>query len=253
MTQDMNRFLPIMRRKLKRRHAIDMLAGDPKHFAARRQDDGMRTLAQKRLRQLRRRVDDMLAIVENKQQPLPTDGMRDRLRTDISSTQPQFKQLGHPGRHESGIGQRRQFNKPRAIIEFTQNAAGDLQSENGLSDTARPRQSYRAMRPEKTLYLPHGCRSADQAWDGIGKIAPGGFSGYLDLLQTDRWPRRTVMPDGPVAEQARLYLRYFAIGAWCFVNCHRVYLKSVFRHDRARPTAVRQPFPANGRARSDLK
>ena len=52
-------------RHFERRNAIDVLAVDPERFAARRQYRGTWAQAHEHLDQVRRRVDDVLAIVEN--------------------------------------------------------------------------------------------------------------------------------------------------------------------------------------------
>lgn len=93
------------------------------------QDRHPRAKAHQRLHQVRRRVDDMLKIIEYQQQLLATDAMGDRLRCDIDATGPQPKHLGHRGRHEVGIGQRRQLDHPPAVAEFPKDTACDLQRE----------------------------------------------------------------------------------------------------------------------------
>ena len=182
---------------------------------------------------------------------LSADGTCDGLSADISFTQPQSKHLGHGGRHECRIGQRRQLDKPHAIIELTENAARDFQSESGLPDAAGPRQGYGAMRLYTIPYLPHGYRSADQARDCYRQITPGGFLGQPYFLQTDRRSRRAMMPDGPLPEQAGLDLRSFLIGPGRFAIGHRVNLKLIVRHDRARSNGyINCPWQWASRART---
>ena len=216
--QNMSGFLPTIRRKLKRYHAMDVLAVDVQQLATCHEDDDARAMAQQRLDEFRRGVYNMFATIEHQQKVQSVDGSRDGFRANIRPTEAQLKRLSHGGRNHRGIGERRKLDKPRAIIEITLNAAGDIQSKNGLPDPTGSGQGHRAMGPEKIPHLPQGRRSADQTLTRRGQITPGGFFAYRYFLPTDGWPRRIVMPDGPFAEQAGI--RNASVGAGCFAICH---------------------------------
>ena len=80
----------VVRRRLpesghvERRNAIDGLAVDPQDFAAGRHNRGARAQAREGLGQVRRRVDDVFAIIEHKQKMSSTNGASDRLRRNLA-------------------------------------------------------------------------------------------------------------------------------------------------------------------------
>jgi hypothetical protein len=121
-----------------------MLAVDSQNFAARRQYRGARASAHERLRQIRHRIDNVLAVIEYQQKMLSADGSRDGIGGNRFSTDLQVKNTGHRGRHEVGIGQRGQFDKPPAVLKVGEKAAGDLEGEGGFPNAARSRQGNNA-------------------------------------------------------------------------------------------------------------
>ena len=129
-------------RHFERRHAIDVLAVDAQHFAARRQNCCARAKAHESLHEVRHCVDDVLAIVQDQEKVAAADGACHSLAGNLSAAEFQPKRAGHRGRHEVGIGQRRQLDKPAAVLKLTEDAAGDLQREGGLPDATWPRQGH---------------------------------------------------------------------------------------------------------------
>ena len=118
--QDVVRVHRFRGRHFERRNAIDVLAVDPQNFAARRQYRGARAPAHEHLRQVRHRIDDVLAVIEHQQKMLSADGSRDGLGGNRFAAELQAEHAGHRGRHEVGIGQRGQFDKPAAVRQSRQ-------------------------------------------------------------------------------------------------------------------------------------
>ena len=93
------------RRYIQRRNAIDILTLDPQDLATRRQHGRVRAHADQGFRKSRRRVSEVLAIVEHKQEFLAPDGPGDRFGGNHGAADLQ-PQDGHDrGRHERGGGQ----------------------------------------------------------------------------------------------------------------------------------------------------
>ena len=114
----------------------------------------------------------------------------------------QPERTGHRGRHERGIGQRRQLDQPSAVGELAEDTAGDFQGEAGFADAAGSGQGHQTIGGHEVPQPRHRRRSANEACHGRGKIGHRRFAVDPHPLQTDRRLRRVVAPDGPVTEQA---------------------------------------------------
>src|SRR6266545_7816746 len=79
--------VPVGRRHVKRRHLIDLLAFDTQRLSARSQDGCSRAHAHERLRELRCRIDQMLAVVQHQEQSPSADRLRDRVGGNLTAAQ----------------------------------------------------------------------------------------------------------------------------------------------------------------------
>ena len=112
----------------------------------------------------------MLAIIEHEQEMPVADAVRERLRRDPLAAELQFQHAGHRGRRESGVGKRRQFDEPRAILEVGEQIAGGLNGKHGLSDPPRAGQGHHAIGGDEVTHVLHRRRPADELADDRWKI-----------------------------------------------------------------------------------
>ena len=91
------------------------LAGDAEQLTARRQDSDVRTVANERVGQLGANVDQMLAVVQEKQEVLRTQALGERLKEGNTRDLTDSQGLGYGLGHQQWIGQRGQLDQPDAI------------------------------------------------------------------------------------------------------------------------------------------
>ena len=89
----------LVRRHLECLYAIDLLAVDAQRFPTGREHARCRVSADDCLRESRRRVDHMLAIVEHQQQGAARGGSRDPPRRDVADAEIEPDRGGRRGRH----------------------------------------------------------------------------------------------------------------------------------------------------------
>ena len=160
-SQESVRRLLLPRRHVERRHAVDMFTLDPQHLAARRQNRRVGTESRDRFRQFGRRVDDVLAIVENQEEFLPADGPGHGFGRNLAPAQLQAKDAGNRGGDQAGV-QRHQFDQPDVAVKIRDQAAGSLQRQRGLADPSRSGQRDRTISGEQIAQLLQRRRSANQ-------------------------------------------------------------------------------------------
>src|SRR6516162_8951224 len=115
VTQNLARIHLLLRRDFKGRHTIGALALDAENFTTCRQDRGARAAAYDCFGQRRRRLNNVLAIVENEQKLLFSDAPSDGISRDGLGSKPKPKHPGHRGWHQVRIRQRRKVDEPPAI------------------------------------------------------------------------------------------------------------------------------------------
>src|SRR5215510_9349740 len=76
----------VRRRHFERRHMIDVLTFDTQRLSARSQDGCSRARAYERLGELRRRIDQMLAVVQHQKQSPSADRRRDGAGSNLIGT-----------------------------------------------------------------------------------------------------------------------------------------------------------------------
>src|SRR5262249_29995120 len=130
-----------------------------------------RTLAHERFRQSRHRVEDVFAIVENKEQPPYPDGLSDGLRGNFVATQFEAERPCNRGGNQVGIRQGDQLDPPSLTFEGWEKAVCKLQRQLGLSDASGPGQGDDAIGREKVSQMPQGGGSAYQLGRRRGQIA----------------------------------------------------------------------------------
>src|SRR5271169_6720032 len=138
--KDTARLLRMLGRYPEGRNAIDEFTLDPQDLSACGENGRARTEARERFREAGRRVDDVFAIIENKEKFPSADRASDGLRGNLVPAQLQAEDACDGGRHQTGIRQRGQLNKPTVTLKIWQQAAGNLQRQRGLPDPTRPGQ-----------------------------------------------------------------------------------------------------------------
>ena len=91
-----------------------------------RQNGSVRTQAEDRFHKPGRRVDDVLTIVENKEDRLVPDGASDGLGGDFIAAQIQAEDAHQRRWHKAWIGLRGKLDKPDIAIERKAHAAGNV-------------------------------------------------------------------------------------------------------------------------------
>ena len=152
----------VLWRHLERRYPVDVLAPDPKNLAARRQHSRVRTKTHDRLGECGRRVDNVLAIVEDEQELLRSDGPSDGFVGNrvLAKLEPQNSR--HRGGHKAWIGEGRQFDKPTASSLSREELAGNIESKRTLADPTGSSQCDDTIGRQKSQQMLCGSFSADQ-------------------------------------------------------------------------------------------
>ena len=138
-----------------RRDTIDAFAFDPQRLSAGRQHGRARTNAHHRFHQLGRRIDDVLAIVEDQEEPLSSDGPSDGLGGNLDAAELEAKDARDHGRHQIGIGQRGQLDQPSVAPKGREQGAGDFQRERAFADSTGPGQRDHSIGRQKIQQTLH--------------------------------------------------------------------------------------------------
>jgi len=192
--------LPMLRWHLQRRDAIDAFAFDPQRLSAGRQHGRARTNAHHRFHQLGRRIDDVLAIVEDQEEPLSSDGPSDGLGGNLVAAELEAEDARDRGRHQIGIGQRGQLDQPSVTPKGREQGAGDLQRQRAFADPTRPGQRDHSIGRQKIQQMLHSSGTADQVERGGREVRCE--SGRRHDLEDYRVGGSALLPNGPSSEQA---------------------------------------------------
>ena len=247
LDEEPDRAVPQQRLRLRRvigrhvegRHLVDALALHPQRLATGGQQTGFRAGARQRLGHSRRRVDDVLAVVEHEEQPPSAERPRDPLGRRLGPAELQPGRRGDDGGDECRVRQWRQIGEPGAIGAARQQAPCHLQAEPRLAHPAGADQGDGTVRPEQTGHLVELGLAADQLRSRCREVAPGerrrggGAAVSSPLAAVVRMP----LGDEPVAaagdgpDQPTIAAQRLAQG-------RDVHLKGVLLDYRTRPDAA---------------
>ena len=87
---------------------------------------------------LRSRAEDLLAVVEQKQQVLRREESREGVQQRLPGPLAHAKGAGNGRKDELGVPQRRQIDEYGAIAECARQVVADLEGESGLARTPAP-------------------------------------------------------------------------------------------------------------------
>ena len=131
-------------RAAERSEAVLAFARYPERLPAGRQDVDARRSAEKRRRQAGRRVNDVLAIVEQQQHPIVPEG-GDQAGKRIFGADFQAEHGRNRARHQARVAERRQIDQPDAVLISADHALGDGEGDRGLADAAGPDDRHQAL------------------------------------------------------------------------------------------------------------
>jgi hypothetical protein len=127
-----------------------------------RQDVDARRATKNCLGQLGRRVDHVLAIVEQQQHPLvPEAG--DQTGKRILGADFQAEDRCNRARHQARVAERRQIDQPHAVFIALDHALGDGEGDRGLADAAGPDDRHQALARQSRDERRHGFVAADHS------------------------------------------------------------------------------------------
>ena len=112
----------------------------------------------------------MLTIIKDQQKTLPANGPRDGRSGNDFAAELQAENAGYRDRHEIGVGQRCEFDKPPAAIKVAEDVAGDVKGERGFSDTTWASQGNHAIGGNKISHVSRGYHSTNHACGGRREI-----------------------------------------------------------------------------------
>ena len=159
----------IVRRTGKRIQPVDVLAFDLKSLAARRQDVDLRRGREDACRQSCHRLDEMLAGIEDQENPLVAQ-IGDQAGRCIVGLNRQPQHGGHGRGHQVGIAQHAEIDEEHGAGEGLDQVMSDRHRNRGLADAARAddrdeaRSGQLGRQPENVVVAPDHARSG--GWAG---------------------------------------------------------------------------------------
>ena len=128
----------------KRRDGVRAFARDAQRLPAGRQDLQTRSGAEQPRCEVRTRLHQVLAIVENDEEAALRDELFQRLDNRAPCLLDDAEHRRNRLRNESRIAQRRELDEPDSIRVFVENVGRDLQRQTGLSEAAAAEQRHEA-------------------------------------------------------------------------------------------------------------
>jgi hypothetical protein len=187
---------PGRRRHAERRDAIDVLAFDTQRFAAGRQNGHAGAAADDRLGQAGRGIDQMLAIVQDQQQPPASDRPRNGIRRDILAFQLDAQRAGDGRGNQFGLCKRRKLDQQAVDLGAVTGRSRGLQRQRRLADPAGSHQADDTIGRQQIPQMDDRAGAPDQI-ERRGRYVGRGRGGGRH-----RFSRRINVPDAPGSQQA---------------------------------------------------
>ncbi len=146
-----------------------MLALDAKRFAAGGQDVDLRRHIDDAFGERRHRLDEMLAGVENEEDPLVAQ-IGDQIGHPIVRLDRQAQHRGHGRRHQAGIAEHSQIDEQHGAREGFDQVMPDRDRNGGLADAAGADDRDEARRVELGRQLEDVVVAAEHAAQAAGKV-----------------------------------------------------------------------------------
>ena len=140
--------------------AVLAFARYPERFPAGRQNAYAPRSAEKRRRQAGHRLNDMLAVVEQQQHPVVSKGS-DKGDKRIFGEYLQTQHGRNRARHQAGVAEGGQVDKPDAVFVAGDHALGDGEGDRGLADTSGSDDRHQALARKSRDERRHRFLAAD--------------------------------------------------------------------------------------------
>ena len=124
--------------------AVFVFTRDPERLPARSQNIDILRSADKRRRQPRHLVDDMLAVVEEKEHSVVSDGS-DQAVNRIFGGDLKAEHGRNRARHKARVTERCQVDQPDSMLVFCDHSLGDGEGGRRLADTSGPDDCHQAL------------------------------------------------------------------------------------------------------------
>src|SRR5262249_34342116 len=151
------------------RYREDLLVGEPEWLAASAQDVEGRGGIEKCVYELRRGVDDVFAVVDDKQEGPVGKVVSDHVRYRLAGPFAEPQRRGEPSGNEAGVANRSELDEPGAVGEPRYEVGRGLDGQARLSDAAHPRKRYEPVRLQQLLRCPQVVLAADEARQSRGQ------------------------------------------------------------------------------------
>ena len=169
----------LCRRQLERVQAIHLFPQAAQAFLAGREDRHGRRLPEHGVGQFRHGRQQMLAIVEQQQEPAIAQRADDGLHRQAARARRHGQHGGGRGDHHRRVGQRRQIDQPDAVGVAGAQRLGKRNGKPGLADPARPGDRQQAMALAQRAQLGEFLRATDERGRRLGQV---GFRRGQDLF-----------------------------------------------------------------------
>lgn len=140
-------------RRRQRRHHEHLLPGDAQHVAAGRQHADTGRGPEQGVGQARAGVDEVLAVVQHKQQPPAADMAGDHVEGGAAGLVHQAQRGGHGMGQQLRVAQPGQLHDAHPVAERAGDRGGGTQRHPGLADAPGPRQRDQPRRGEQPPHL----------------------------------------------------------------------------------------------------
>ena len=154
-----------------RRHAVHVLAGGAQRLAAGAQHGRAGTGAEDGLGETGGRIDEVLAVVEEQQEPLRTDGGADTVGRDAGAGQRQTEHGGHRHRNEIGCRERGELGEEDPVGKRREAGGGRPPARGASCRSPGPGQGDQPMVRHEGRGLTDLDVSADQLRNGGREVA----------------------------------------------------------------------------------
>ena len=180
------------RRDRHRRYLPHRFRGHPQRLTARGDHDQPLRGVEQALAHHGARVDEVLAVVQNQQQPARGHRIGERVEQRPAGLLADTQRRRHPGDHQVGLPQVAQVHEADAIGERPHHGEQDPQGQPGLPDTARPAERERPGHAQQFTQLPELVFAAHEVVRFLGHLDPD--LGYLTTVSPPCPAKRPATP-----------------------------------------------------------
>src|SRR4029453_13585928 len=156
-------------------HAIALLTGDAQRFPTARQDREVRASPHKGISEQRACIEQVLAVIEQKQEPLVPEMFGECRRDRLLRLFFEPEDLRRGPRHEAGLGERCELDQPCAIRKTLEGIGGKLQAQARLATTASTGKREQPGSGEQSLQFPQFSITSDKSRCLLGQVVRRGL------------------------------------------------------------------------------